>query len=93
MTVRIYIDTNGCSDYNVKRQNKKRRPVVARTAILKCKLLIFKDYISILQVNFCKSSQETLCIYYYITYFEFYQVQSNLLAFRFCKIQKQKLTE
>lgn len=28
--------------------------------------------------------------YYYITYFEFYQVQSNLLAFRFCKIQKAK---
>lgn len=28
--------------------------------------------------------------YYYITYFKFYQVQSNLLAFRFCKIQKTK---
>ena len=27
--------------------------------------------------------------YYYITYFEFYQVQSNLLAFRFCKIQNK----
>ena len=27
---------------------------------------------------------------YYSTYFEFYQVQSNLLAFRFCKIQKAK---
>lgn len=26
---------------------------------------------------------------YYITYFDFYQVQSNL-AFRFCKIQKTK---